>query len=98
MLGLQVAFVDRVAVTVGAHDDGVVVEALVEDREGAPVGPAKVQVAIRAVEECELPVDPPERDGVRCVAADDRPDCGQGCGVGEPAGRAEKSTTMASRS
>jgi len=74
----------------GADAYGVVIEALVEDRDRVPVGAAVVQVAVGAVERCQLPVDPPERDGVGCLAADDLLDRVQGGGVGEPAGGAEE--------
>jgi hypothetical protein len=40
---------------------GAVIEALIEDREGLPVGTAEIQVAVRAVKGGQLPVDPPER-------------------------------------
>lgn len=48
--------------TMAARTDtyAAVVEALIEDREGLPVGAAVVQVAIRTVKGCQLLVDPPE--------------------------------------
>lgn len=82
--------INCVAVTAGADTDRAVIEALIEDREGIPVGTAVVQPAIGTEKRCQLRVDPAQRHRVGRVAADDLLDRVQGGRVGEPAGRAEE--------
>jgi len=74
----------------GPDAHGAVVEPLVVQDVGVPVGAAVVLAAVGTIRWCQFPVDLPRLGRVRGLLVEDRVQVCVGCGVGVFPGRAEE--------
>jgi hypothetical protein len=72
---LQLSVVHHVPVAAGADAHGAVVEALIVQDIGAPVGAAVALFAVGAIKRCQFPVKLPQLGRVRGLLAEESPAC-----------------------